>query len=128
LSAAADCPFHVQDTVDLFGSRLSVCGATRIRLDPGRAKFVVAFAPAFGTGSMAGRERRRLVEEEQLAVAVRREDLPLPTPERQGACDPALEAPGCDDPLFVVVQDAAIAHPRATGFDGVEFPVRIDPV
>src|SRR5829696_996809 len=56
-----------------------------------------------------GRERRRLVKEEQLGGLPRRHQrLPVPAAELEPACDPAPGRPPPADPSLLVVQTAAI--------------------
>ena len=78
---------------------------------------------------MAGGERRRLVEEEQLREPARlQQPRPLPAPELEPAGDPALDREAAADPAGLVVQAAAVAVDEAAGRVRDQLPERRDAV
>ncbi|RMF12349.1 MAG: hypothetical protein D6761_12910, partial [Candidatus Dadabacteria bacterium] len=110
LRAIASDTFAMQYAVD-FGQ--APRRLLRIRRDPGIPKCLATFTPAPVAGSVTGRERGRLVEEEQLRVSTRAEYLtafPLVLKRTQ---HPVGVAPTVHDALMLVVQDPAITHPGA---------------
>src|SRR5205823_1993148 len=81
--------------VELRVDRVGPC-ATPVELAPHRAEPVVVLAPAERAGTVAGGERGRFVEEEELGEATRlQQRLAVPAAKREPAGDPALtgEAP-----------------------------------
>jgi glutathione synthase/RimK-type ligase-like ATP-grasp enzyme len=95
---------------------------------PKRTETLVVRIPAFGARPMTGRERRRLVEEEELSPPARRHDDAANPFELQPARDPPLHLRVSDDAAQVVVQDAAISHHVTTPGKGDDFAERRDAV
>jgi len=97
----------MQPEVDLVGA----AGADQ------RQEAVVVLPAAQRARPVPGRERRRLVEEEQLGEAARlQQRRPLPVLEPQPAGDPAAPVVMPADAAVVVVQAAAVAvHEPAGG-------------
>jgi hypothetical protein len=90
--------------IDRVGARLS-----RMQLLPGLDEAVVIGAAAECAGAVTGRERGRLVEEEQLGELAGLKQWPsLPVVELELARDPAPAVVAPPDPAAVVVQTAAI--------------------
>jgi hypothetical protein len=78
---------------------------------------------------VARRQRRRLVEEEQFGVAAGRHRRAAPVPEIERAGDPGPVLPAAPaEAALAVVEDAAIAHQRATGGIGDDVARRRDAV
>jgi hypothetical protein len=78
---------------------------------------------------VAGRERGRLVEEEELGEASRlQQRVPAPAAELEPAGDPALRRPAPADPPGGVVQAAAVAVDEAARRIGDQLAERRDPV
>ena len=73
-------------------------------------------APAFEAGPVTGGERRGLVQEEQLGVAIGLHDLAMPALELEHAGDPLSGGPaaGPDGLVGCVEGPAAIAHQQAS--------------
>jgi len=89
LAAPAQRALRMHDFVDLRDRRIDRPNQTGIGLHPGSLELVVSLPATLGTRPMTGRERRCLVEEEQLAVAARAEHLTLSAPELQPAGHPS---------------------------------------
>ena len=81
---------------------------------PGDFEALIVGMAALGARPMAGGERRRLVEEEELRPRVGLQQLAVASTKRRAAGDPAPHLPGAHDAPGVVMQDASIAHERAT--------------
>jgi hypothetical protein len=77
---------------------------------------------ALGAGPMASGERRRLVEEEELRPRVGLQQLAMASAKRRAAGDPAPYLPGAHDAPGIIMQDATVAHQRATLWDGDDLP------
>ena len=95
---------------------------------PGIAKGQEPGASTFGAGSMAGGEGRRFIEEEELGVAVRGHDRPMPTPELEHADEPSLDLPRPKDVSRGIVENAPIAHHRPLLRRGDDLAERRDPI
>lgn len=108
----------MQACVDVAGAALA-----RERQEPG-----VAGAAALRTRAVAGRERRGLVEEEELGVAPRPEQLARAALELEHARDPPLHLPLPPDRAGGVVQAAAIAVDEPAGGIRDQLAERCDPV
>ena len=97
--------------VDPLRVELGVDGvrAGLIRMDraPDRHEPYVVIAPAERAGAMAGGERGRFVQEEQLGEPARlHQRRPVPPSERQPAGDPARAVESPSDDAGLVVQTA----------------------
>ena len=106
---AADDALSVELTIELLGAEQSLTCPGGHR----GAEGVVVDAATQGAGSVSGRERDRLVVEEEDREVVW---LPLrqaPVPELEGAGDPEVARVVADD-LTLCVQDAAVAEPGTT--------------
>jgi hypothetical protein len=77
---------------------------------------VVVRAAAERAGPMPGRERRRLVQEEELREAARLHERPaVPAAELEPTCDPALDLIAPTDASVVVVEAATVAVDKPSG-------------
>ncbi len=95
--------------------------AVRVSRRPGGVKFVVSPSQTLGTRPVAGSQRGRFIEEEQLGITSGRHHLAMPSLELENAVDPALEPPLPPDLPVLVVQEPPVAHQRAAlrrGDDG----------
>ena len=98
-------PLRVEALVDLVGPRADE-----------RHEAVVVLAAAERTRPVAGGERRRLVEEEQLREPAGLEQpRPLPVLELEPAGDPALDGEAAPDPAGLVVEAAAVSVDETAG-------------
>ncbi len=98
-------PLTVQPRVD----RVDPGPLRRVQLVPKCHKGAVVLTAAEGAGAMAGRERRSLVQEEQLREPPRlQEALPSPAAKLEPARDPALRCEATNDRPVHVVQAAAV--------------------
>jgi hypothetical protein len=100
--------------VDPLGVELGIYGIgshlTGMQIGPDTGQTLVVRAPALRAGAMPGRERGRLVEEEQLGVAAGgHERRAPPAPELELARDPAFDAIRAADLTPLVMQAAAVA-------------------
>src|SRR5262249_19199039 len=96
---------------------------------PAGDETVVVGAAALGAGAVAGREGRRLVEEEELRVAPGLEQrAAVPAAELEPAGDPALAGVAAANPTGGVVQTAAVAEDEAAARIGDELAERRDAV
>src|SRR5439155_794137 len=112
-------PLLVQPLVDL----------VRAARSGEREESLVVLAPAERAGAVPGRERGRLVEEEQLGEPPRlQQRLPPPAAELEPAGDPALRRRAPANPPVVVMEAAAIAIDEPAGGVGDELAERSDPV
>src|ERR1700687_1933069 len=103
---AARKPLAVKHGVDVAREDFS----DAITLLPGSAKAVGIVATAEEARAMPGRERRRLIEKEQLGPAAPAHHLAPPPPEFADASEPRLARPAPGQRLgFGIVDDAAIA-------------------
>ena len=103
--------------------------SARVELAPDRPQAVVVLAPAERARPVAGRHRRRLVEEEELGELPRLEERPpLPSPELEPAGDPAPVVVAAADPAGVVVEAAAVPVDEPAGWVGDELAERRYPV
>ena len=101
----------------------------RVQLAPHLQEPVVVGPAAQRARPVAGGQRRRLVEEEQLSELARLQHrTPLPAPELQPAGDPAQHAVGAADPSLRVVHAAAVAVHEAAVGDRDQLAQRGDPV
>ena len=117
-------PLRVKLRVDRVRSDLS-----RVKLAPELNEAVVVSAAAERAWTMSGRERRRLVEEEQLREAAGLEQgMPVPAFEPEPARDPATSVVSPPDAPGVVVEAAAVAVDEAAGGVGDELAERGDAV
>ena len=90
---------------------------------------VVVLAPAERAGPVAGGERGRLVEEEQLREPARlQQPRPLPALELEPAADPALDGEAAPDPAGLVVEAAAVAVDETPGRVGDQLAERRDAI
>ncbi|MGO9310713.1 MAG: hypothetical protein ACLQDL_17030 [Spirochaetia bacterium] len=108
-------PLGVQDAIDLIGGKRRRGDQAGIRRSPGLAKQAIPRALALGAWPMAGRHRRRLIQEEELGVPARAHDRAVPPPELENAGDPPSAGEREPDTLPVVVQAAAVAHECSSG-------------
>src|SRR5271166_3505325 len=85
--------------------------------------------PAFETWAVAGGERGRLVEKEELGIAAAPDLAPSPT-EFAHADDPApvRPAPRAQRPVIAMEPSATIAHHRPPRGDGMKRAERIDAI
>jgi hypothetical protein len=74
------------------------------------------------------RQRRGLVEEEQLAIAARRHHGAPAALEGEDKDQPGVQTEGSNNTLVRIVEQAAIAQPAAPRVDGDQSTKRIDPV
>src|SRR5580765_755241 len=96
---------------------------------PDLDKTSVVLAAAERARPVAGRERRRLVEEEELGEAARLHQwVPVPAPERKPACDPALPVVTPADSAPIVVEAAAVPVDEPTRRVGDHLAQRCDAV
>ena len=101
----------------------------RVELAPDGAEADVVLAPAERARPMAGCERRRLVEEEQLGELARLEErASMPTAEREPARDPALSVVPPSDAAMLVVEAAAVAVHQAAARIRDQLAERRDPI
>ena len=104
-------PLAVELRVDGVGAALP-----RVELVPDRPQAVVVLAAAERARPVAGRHRRRLVEEEELRELPRLEERPpQPAPELEPAGDPAPGVVAAPDPAGAVVQAAAVPVDEPAG-------------
>ena len=106
-------------------------GAGLVRMDraPDLHEPHVVLSPAEGARAMAGGERGRLVQEEQLREpAGLHHRRPVPPAERQPAGDPALAVEPPPDDAGIVVQAAAVPVDGATCRIGDQVAERCHPV
>jgi hypothetical protein len=73
---------------------------------------------------MAGSERRRFVEEEELGIRARLHDCAMYSAPREAACYPAPYLRRAYDAPMIVVQHAAIAHHEPPSRKRDDLPVR----
>ena len=99
------------------------------RAQEGGEKRLRRLAPTLEAGAVAGRERGRLVEKEELGVAGA-PDLAPPALEGAEADDPAPRRPAAapERPVGPMQAPAAVAQERAARRDRMEFAERIDAV
>ena len=106
--------------IDLIGA-----GGAGMELGPDLAESHVVGAAAERARPVAGGERRRLVEEEELREPAGLHQRPaLPAAELQAACDPALAVVAPPDPPLGVVEAAAVAVDEASRWIGDEVAER----
>ena len=87
-----------------------------VQVAPDREQTVIVRAPTLGAGTVPRRERRRLVEEEQLRVAAGlQQRASPPAAELEPARDPALHRERPANATVGVVQAATIAVDEAAG-------------
>ena len=109
----------VEPDVDRVGSALAV------QVEPLRCEAVVVLAAALGARTVAGRERRRLVEEEQLREPSRAHQRRAPpATELEAARDPAPHLEVAPDTPLGVVEAAAISVDEASRGVGDQLPER----
>lgn len=106
---------RVQQVVYVIDGGLLVETRTGITFQPGGFKAPGIGPPAFKTGAMAGREGCSFVQEEELCVPVGGHHGAFAAFEFQYAGDPCFEFKGALYLLMLIVQEAAVAHPRAPG-------------
>src|SRR6202158_4957817 len=123
---AARKPLAVKHGVDVAREDFS----DAITLLPGSAKAVGIVATAEEARAMPGRERRRLVEKEQLGPAAAAHHLAPPPPEFADASEPRLArpAPRQQGLRFGIVDNAAVSGEHATVQRGDDIAGRRDPV
>jgi hypothetical protein len=110
--------------VDRVGSDLA-----RVQIAPQSDQPVVVLAPALRTGTVAGRERGHLVEEEELRVPARLlQRASSPAAELEPASDPALHRETTANAALGVVEATAVAVDEAAGRVRDEIAERRDPV
>jgi hypothetical protein len=96
---------------------------------PEPGEMLVVGVSAERAGSVPGRERGCLVEEEELGeLAGLEEWAPMPSPELELARDPALAVETAPDPARVVVQAAAVPVNEATSRNRDELTEGRNPV
>ena len=111
---------RVELRVDRVGAAL-----VRMQLEPEGGEAVVVGAPAERARAMPGRERRRLVEKEELREAPGlHQSLAVPAAELEPARDPALPVEAAPDPPRSVVEAAAVTVDEPTRGIGDELPER----
>src|SRR4051794_7209881 len=117
-------PLRVQPLVDCVGT-----GRPAVQLAPAREEAVVVLAAAERARAMAGCERGRLVEEEQLREPPGlQERRAVPILEPQPACNPPFAVVAAADAAVVVVQAAAVAVDEAALGRGDEVTERRDAI
>jgi len=100
-----------------------------VEFAPDREEALVVGTPAQRARAMSRRERRGLVEEEELGEPTRHHQrTAVPSPEPEPAGDPALAVVAPPDTPVLVVQTAAIPVHKATGGIGDELPEGSDPI
>jgi hypothetical protein len=120
LSSIYGEPLGVQPGIEGRGS-----GVAGMQLSPELAEPQVVLTAALCARSVAGRECRRLIEEEELGVAAGLEERSaLPAPELEAAGDPALDSVAATDPALVVVKTAPVAVDEPAARVGDEVPER----
>ena len=84
----------------------------RRSIAPGRAEGEIVRPPAFETGPVPGRQRRRLIEEEELSVGIGSHQSPPPAAELAKAGEPGPGRPATPRQRSrrPVMQAAAVAH------------------
>lgn len=95
---------------------------------PQRDERPVLVAAAGGTGAVPRRQRRCLVQKEQLGLAARRHYLPLSSLEGQRAGNPVLMGMRLQHVLLIVMQNATVAHQHSASGGGVKLAKGIDAV
>ena len=114
----------VELRVDRVGSDLP-----GMKLAPDRDEAGVVFAAAERTGAVAGGERGRLVEEEQLGEASGLHQRPtLPAAELEPAGDPAFAGGAAADPPELVVEAATVSVDQAARWICDQLAQRCHPV
>lgn len=94
----------------------------------GSIGFIIVTA-AFRAGPVARSKRSHFIEEEQLRIAARRHDGPLPSVEFGFANDPVLVTPSAvPDIAMGVMKYSPVAHERTVGRVGDKFTFRGYPV
>src|SRR5262245_66426466 len=114
--------------IDVVGARLFAFRHLRVGHRPRFAEFVVALPPALCTGAMTSSESGCLIQEEEFAITVGREDSTVSVFETQVASYPTLQAPLGHNFTRVVVENSPVAHPGATIFHSVQLTIRIDAI
>jgi hypothetical protein len=99
--------------VDLIGGRqfprqILMCG------DPAVAEMLIFKVAALGAGSVSGRQRSRLVKEEELGVESRPHDSAVPAAELESAHQPSPALTIAHDPLLRVMENSSIAEHQAS--------------
>ena len=96
---------------------------------PDLAEADVVLATAQRARPVAGGERRRLVQEEELREAARpKERSAVPALELEPARDPPARRVARPDPASVVVDAAAVPVDEPAGLDGDDLPERRDAI
>src|SRR5579859_5142387 len=116
LLAARRYALAVQHGIDRVGAARPLDAEHRVAGKPGVDEAVVVAPAALGAWAVAGGERRRLVEEEQLGVAVGLHQLASAALELQQASDPAPPHPALQRQQLLVHRvkaAAAVAEQRA---------------
>ncbi len=104
-AGSLDEPLAVKLSVDRVGAVL-----VRVKRSPDLGEPVVVGSPALRARSVPGRQRRRLIQEEQLGVAPwRHQRRPAPTTELKPASDPPAGAVSPADLTVLVVEAATVA-------------------
>lgn len=119
----------MQHGIDDGSASAGLGGKRRIATRPSGYEPLVVGPAAVAAGTMPGREGGGLVEEKQLGPFASGHDPTRgPVPPLQRAGDPSLEGVGADNPLGVVMDDAAVAGQRAPFRCGDDAPEGIYPV
>src|SRR5690606_31509827 len=126
LPVAGDA-MRMEPSVDGFREQPSLL---RISMDlsPIPGELLVLPVAALGARAVAGCVGCRFVEKEELGIGPRAHDRSLAAAEREGGGNPVLMPVGVDDPLFIIVQDAPVAHQLTAGGGGMELAKGIDAV
>jgi hypothetical protein len=113
-------PVAVEDRVERADPAVGGDAAGGVPRPPRRDESAKVWPAALAARPVPGRQRRGLVEEEELRVAPRRHHGAPPALERQEARHPGPVAPDHppDDAAGLVVEPAAVAHQRAAGRRG----------
>src|SRR5262245_900822 len=114
--------------IDVVGAHLFAFRYLRVGHRPRLAEFVVALPPALCAGAMTGSESGCLIQKEEFAITVGREDSTVSVFETQVASYPTLQAPLGHNFTSVVVENPAVAHPGAAVFHSPQLTVRIDAI
>src|SRR5262245_48575828 len=123
-------PVPVELPVDRADENVRAEPAVAIRPEPSRLEAAKVRVSAFPARAMAGRQRGRLVQEEQLRVPIGGHDRPVPTAKREDTGDPgAITA--CDPshhPPAGLVEAPTVPHEHAARRRGDQLAERGDAV
>jgi hypothetical protein len=91
-----------------------------MRGDPAVAEVLILEVPALGAGSVSGRQRSRLVKEEELGVETRLHDSAVPAAKLESAHQPSPALTIAHDLLLRVMENSSIAEHQASLGNGDE--------